>query len=346
MAQDDRVHRRRTQPVTSVDIARLAHVSQATVSRAFTTPDLVAPDKRERIYETATQLGYVPNAIGRSLSSRSSRIIAVVVPAASEYYEHALGALARHVVPSDYQLLLFESFESADLEFVFTTIPRYHVDGVIVASSLVPVTQVQPLIASGLPVLMFNQDVASGDVASVSVDNELGMRALAALLMENGHRSMCFVGGIRDATTDRARYRGASERLAEAGIPLRYVPAGDFSYEAGYAAANEIAAFAARPDAVMAGSDAIAFGLIDGLRGRGVAVPEDVSVTGFDGLPQSAWKAYDLTTIEQPMQELARLAVERLVDQIENDEPTTPARRLLEGQLQMRGTVAKREDSA
>ena len=121
---------------------------------------------------------------------------------------------------------------------------------------------------------------------------------------------------------------------------------GDFSYEAGYAAANEIAAFAARPDALMAGSDAIAFGLIDGLRGRGVAVPEDVSVTGFDGLPQSAWKAYDLTTIEQPMQELARLAVERLVDQIENDEPTTPARRLLEGQLQIRGTVTKRKDSA
>ena len=331
--------------MTSVDVARVAHVSQATVSRAFTTPDIVAPDKRERIYETATQLGYVPNAIGRSLSSQSSRIIAVVVPAADEYYQHALGALARHVIPSDYQLLLFESFESADLEVVFVSIPRYHVDGVIVASSIVPVSQVRPLIASGLPVLMFNQDVTSGDVASVSVDNMAGMRALAVLLAENGHRSVCFVGGIRDATTDRARYRGAFEHLAEVGIPCRYVPSGAFTYEAGYAAADEVAAFAARPDAVMAASDAIAFGLIDGLRAHGIAVPEEISVTGFDGLPQSAWKAYDLTTIEQPMQELSRLAVETLVDRIENDEPTTPTRQLLEGHLQIRSTVAKRKDS-
>ena len=75
--------------MTAVDVALLADVSQATVSPGFTTPDIVAPEKRQRIYETASQVGYVPNAIGRSLSSQSSRIIAVVVPAASEYYQHA-----------------------------------------------------------------------------------------------------------------------------------------------------------------------------------------------------------------------------------------------------------------
>jgi len=316
------------------------------VSRAFTTPDLVASDKRERIYETATQLGYLPNAIGRSLSSRSSRIIAVVVPAADEYYQHALGALTRHVIPNDYQLLLFESFESAHLEVVLTSIPRYNVDGVIVASSIVPISQVQPLVDSGLPVLMFNQDVTSGHVASASVDNMAGMRALAVLLAENGHRSVCFVGGVRSATTDQARYQGASEYLAEVGIPCEYMPSGAFTYEAGYAAAGEIAAFAARPDAVMAASDAIAFGVIYGLRGHGIAVPGEISVTGFDGLPQSAWKSYDLTTIEQPMQELSRLAVETLVDRIENDEPTTPTRRLLEGHMRIRSTVANRRAPA
>ncbi len=124
------------------------------------------------------------------------------------------------------------------------------------------------------------------------------------------------------------------------------MPSGAFTYEAGYAAASEVAAFAARPDAVMAASDAIAFGLIDGLRAHGIAVPEEISVTGFDGLPQSAWKAYDLTTIEQPMQELSRLAVETLVDRIENDEPTTPIRRLLKGHLRIRSTVANRQDPA
>jgi len=330
--------------VTSVDVAQLAEVSQATVSRAFTNPDTVAPEKRRRIFEAASQAGYVPNAIGRSLASQSSRIIAVVVPAASEYYQHALGALARHVIPSGYQLLLFESFEPAHIEVVLTSIPRYNVDGVITASSVVPVSRVQPLIAQGIPVLMLNQDVSSGDVASVSVDNEAGTRELAGSLSETGHRSVCFVGGVRSSTTDQARYRGAAEHLGEVGIPCRYVLAGEFSYEAGFRAADEIVALDDPPDAVMAGADAIAFGLMDGLRAKGILVPETMSVTGFDGLPQSTWRTYDLTTIEQPMQELARLAVETLVDQIENDQPTKPARQLLQGHLQIRGTVEKRKD--
>lgn len=331
--EESRRHRR---GVTSVDVARAAHVSQATVSRAFSAPDLVAPEKRERVLSTAAELGYVPNAIGRSLSSQSSRIIAVVVPAASEYYQHALAAFAQSLIPADYQLLLFESLEADDLEVVFSQIPRYHVDGVIVASSIVPVSQVQPLVASGLPVLMFNQDVVTGDVPSVSVDNESGMRALAAELIDAGHRSVVFVGGIRSATTDRSRYRGASEELAEAGIACRYIEAGSYSYEVGFAATEALDEL---PDAVMAASDGIAFGLMDGLRARGVDIPGDVSITGFDGLPQSAWKSYDLTTIQQPMSELAQLGVSSLVERIESGDAETPNRQLVAGVLQRRGTV-------
>ncbi len=329
--------RRHRPRVTSVDVARAADVSQATVSRAFSAPGLVASDKLERVFEVATELGYSPNAIGRSLASQSSRIIAVVVPAASEYYQHALAAFAQTLLTADYQLLLFESQEAEDLDVVFSSIPRYHVDGVVVASSLVPVTQVQRrLVAEGLPVLMFNQDVAIGEVASVSVDNERGMRTLARELIRAGHRSVTFVGGIRSASTDRGRYRGASEELADAGIPCRYVEAGSYSYEAGLAVAQGLSDV---PEALMAASDGIAFGLMDGLRTAGVNIPDDVSITGFDGLPQSAWKAYDLTTIEQPMAELARRGVESLVDRIENDVVETPRRQLLEGSLVRRSTI-------
>lgn len=340
MKDDEAQHRRRS--VTSVDVARAARVSQATVSRAFNSPHRVTPDKRERVYDSASELGYVPNAIGRSLSLQSSRIIAVVVPAASEYYQHALGALARQVIPKDYQLLLFESFEAEHLEFVFTSIPRYHVDGVIVASSLVPVVEVQSLVARGLPVLMFNQEVASGNAASVSIDNEAEMRRLAEHLVETGHRSVCFVGGMREAGTDRARYRGACERLAEAGVACRYLLAGAYSYEAGWEAAERMAELGEWPEAVMAASDALAFGVMDGLRERGLAVPDDISVTGFDGLPQAAWNSYRLTTIEQPMDDLARLGVEALVDRIENPDSTAAGHRRLTGRLVLRDTVADR----
>lgn len=333
---------RNARRATSVDVARAARVSQATVSRAFNAPHRVNADKRERVYESASHLGYVPNAIGRSLSLQSSRIIAVMVPAASEYYQNALSALARQVIPQDYQLLLFESFATEHLEVVLTSVLRYHVDGVIVASSLVPVVEVQPLVAQGLPVLMFNQEVGSGEVASVSVDNEGGMRLLADHLIETGHRSVCFVGGMRSARTDQARYRGACERLADAGVACRYLLAGDYSYESGLAAVEGLAATGEWPEAVMAAGDAVAFGVMDGLRERGLSIPDDISVTGFDGLPQAAWDSYRLTTIEQPMDDLARLGVETLVDRMENPEPTTVGHQRLSGRLALRDTVAER----
>ncbi len=229
---------------------------------------------------------------------------------------------------------------------MFTSIARYHVDAVLIASSVVPPSQVQPLVDQGLPVLMFNRALEGSDpVMSVSVDNEAGTRELARLLVDHGHRSVCYVGGVRTATTDRARYRGASERLANAGVACRYVPGGAFNYDSGYCAARSVFDLPDNIDAVMAASDVIACGLIDGLRELGVDIPGDISVTGFGGLPHAAWKAYDVTTIAQPMTELAGHSIEMLIGRIEEDEEPRPNNVLLEGTLRQGGSVRDRRDT-
>lgn len=330
--------RRSSTRVTSIDVAREAKVSQATVSRAYSTPHAVSDDAKQRVYDAAHRLGYEPNAIARSLSSQRSRMIGVVVPAGSEYYEAVLTRFARHLAPLDHQLLLFEYDVGTDIERVVRAVRSYQVDALIVSAMIVTPSQAAALNASGIPVVMFNYQSLDDAIPFVSVDGHDAMKRLAGLLVNTGHRSIVFVGGPRDSFADQVRYRGASETLAEHGLACRYVEAGEFSYQAGLGAVGEILEAASAPDAVMASSDSIAFGVVDGLRASGLEVPEDVSVTGFDGLPQADWLAYQLTTVGQPMDDLVRLAVEQVLEP-----QTSPIRsHLIPGILHQRKTVAER----
>ncbi len=327
--------------VTSLDVARAARVSQATVSRAFASPKRVSEDARRRVFAAAADLGYTPNAIARTLSSRTSRLVGVVVPSDSEYYEHALTLFARHLAPRDYQLLLFEYEVGTDIERVLRAVRSYQVDALVVSAMIISPTEAANLQASGLPVVMFNYQNGDGTIPFVSVDSEQGFRDLAEHLVSTGHRSVVYAGGRRSSDADRSRYRGASETLAAHGVPCRYVEAGDFSYPAGLEVVDRLMDGASPPDAVMAASDSIAFGVIDGLRTAGVAVPDDVSVTGFDGLAQAAWRAYDLTTIEQPLDDLVESAISVVMDAVSGD-ARDRAGRVVPGALRIRSTVADR----
>lgn len=330
--------RRHLTRVTSIDVAREADVSQATVSRAYSAPHAVSDEAKQRVYAAARRLGYEPNAIARSLSSQRSRMIGVVVPAGSEYYEAVLTRFASHLAPLDHQLLLFEYDVGTDIERVMRAVRSYQVDALIVSAMIVTPSQAATLQSNGIPVVMFNYQSQDDSIPFVSVDGHDAMRRLAELLVSSGHESIVFAGGPRDSYADQVRYRGASETLAEHGVACRYVEAGEFSYGAGLDAVAEILEGSSAPDAVMAASDSIAFGVIDGLRAAGLDVPGDVSVTGFDGLPQAAWLAYQLTTIGQPIDQLVRIAVDHVLDR-----HTTGLRsHLIPGILHERKTVAER----
>ena len=297
--------------VTSHDVAAEAGVSQATVARVFSSPDKVAPATRGQVRDAAARLGYVPNAIARSLKSQRTDIVGAVVPAKSEYWQDVLTTLSRRLAEQGKQLLLFPFADADHVEEALDSVEQYRLDGLVLASSTIRPEHLVRMRRPNLRGVAFNQPAASGLLPLVSIDNEAGARELAEHVVAQGIRTAAFVGTVASASTDQIRYRGAASALADHGIACPYVEAGGFSYDAGYKAAARILDGAARPDAVLGGSDEVALGLIDGLRTGGLDVPGDVLVTGFDGLPQASWAGYDLTTLVQPIEVLvdATLAI-------------------------------------
>ncbi len=299
--------------VTSVDVAAAAGVSQATVGRVFSSPEKVSPATSDKVQEAAERLGYVPNVIARSLKSQRTNIIGAVVPAFGEYWQSVLTEFSRQLADQDRQLLLFSFAEPGDVDGVLASVAQYRLDGLVLASANIGQAQLAQMRESDRPIVAFNHPAAVGVVPSVSVDNEAGMAELAAHLIEVGCRDVLYIGGVSSTSTDQSRYRGASQTLGNQGIACTYLEAGAFTYEAGYKVARQIVEHQPLPDAVMVSADEVAFGVHDGLRAAGVDVPADLLLTGFDGLSQSAWAGFDLTTLVQATDVLVARAIEILL---------------------------------
>jgi DNA-binding LacI/PurR family transcriptional regulator len=320
-----RHHRRQSTGVTSHDVALAAGVSQATVARTFSSPDLVASETKIRVLEAAERLAYIPNAMARALKSQRSRIVGVVVPSEGEYYQHLLAELTAQLSAAGQQLLLFTFSGADDIDEVIASVLSYQVDGVMVASSAIGVRQIQRIVSSAVRVVSFNQPAAAGLSPSVVADNAAGMEELAEYLVDTGHRSVIFIGGVAAAPTDQMRYRSAARTLGDHDVMCRYIEAGAYTYGAGLRAAARIIDEPGLPDAVMVASDEMALGVIDGLRAHGIGVPGDLSVTGFDGIPQAEWLAYDLTTISLPITEMVKHTLDLLgAGTPESDEIVVP----------------------
>ena len=306
--------------VTSVDVAAEAGVSQATVARTFSSPELVSPATRAKVEAAAETLGYVPNAIARSLKSQRTNIVGAVVPATGEFWQSVISAFSAQLAARGEQLLLFSFSDADDVDAVLASVAQYRVDGLVLASALIGSGQLVRMERTGLPLVAFNQPAAAGIVPSVSVDNESGMRDLAEHVIGRGARAVQYVGGISSASTDQIRYRGAARALGERGVACPYIAAGGFAYDDGYKAAARIAQADDLPDAVMVAGDELAFGVLDGLESGGIRVPDDLILTGFDGLPQASWAGYDLTTLVQSTDVLVEKAVELTLDRRDSDQ--------------------------
>ena len=309
-----RSSQRANRPVTSVDVAAESGVSQATVARVFSSPDKVSPATREKVRSAAERLGYVPNAIARSLKSQRTNIVGAVVPAYGEYWQSVLAEFSRQLAQRSHQLLLFSFEQPEDVDGALGSVAQYRLDGVILASATIGQAQLGRMQSSTLPSVAFNQPAAAGLVPSVSVDNQAGMAELAQHLVDIGVGTALYIGGVSSASTDQVRYRGAVQALAEYGVACPYVEAGAYTYDAGYKAAGQLAQRDNLPEAVMVGSDEVAFGVLDGLENAGVTVPDDLLLTGFDGLPQASWAGYDLTTLVQATNVLVAQAIDVLLD--------------------------------
>ena len=330
--------------VTSIDVARLADVSQSAVSRTFTPGASVSELTRAKVMDAAGKLGYRPNAIARTLSTRLSRMIAVVVSnLQNQFYPVVIEQLSQRLQKDGYHVLLFIT-DSEDADELLVELMRYQVDGIVMASTQLSSALAQQIAEARVPVVMFNRVSRAGSISTVSSDNHGGGRAVARFLADGGHQRVAYLAGAEDSSTNHDREQGLTDGLAERGLRIAARAVGNYEFERAAQATLELfthGRVADRPDALFVASDHMAFAAIDTLRGAlGLRVPEDVSVIGFDNVPQAEWGAYRLTTVEQSVPPMIEATVKMLLQQLEDDAVTRdhvviPARLVVRGSARL-----------
>lgn len=327
--------------VTSQDVAKLAGVSQSAVSRVFTPGASVSPAMAKKVRAAAAELGYRPNVLARSLITGRSRIIGLVVAyLENQFYPVAIERLSRALQAEGYHILIFmaENSESQVAE-VIQELMDYQVDGIIAASVAMTHDLSERCAAAGIPVVLFNRDQDGQSHSAVTSANTLGGAKVAEFLIAGGHERIAHIAGWQGSSTGRDRQKGFLDALASAGREAVAVIEGMYTREGAAEAARQMMAMPAPPDAIFVGNDHMAFAVMDVLRSElGLNVPGDVSIVGYDDVPLSAWPAFDLTTIRQPVNRMVATTVETILAKIED--PTRKPRRIeIDGPLILRGSA-------
>jgi DNA-binding LacI/PurR family transcriptional regulator len=304
---------------TSTDVARLAKVSQSAVSRVFTPGASVSDAKRERVLNAAAVLGYRPNALARAMISGRSRIIAVMVTYLdNQFYPVVLEQLSRSLQENGYQILLFMTDAGRQDEMVQKML-QYQVEGIVMASVTLSSSLAEECAKTGIPVVLFNRKVISSPTSSVTSDNIEGGRQLGRFLAAAEHKRIAFIAGDEDSSTSRDRESGFHRGLAEFGQKVWARAVGGYTFDGAAQATRLLFNTSAVPDAVFVANDHMAFSVIDVLRNEfGLRIPDDVSIVGYDDVPQASWRGYDLTTVKQPSEPMIEATVNILLDQIGN----------------------------
>ncbi len=292
--------------------------------------------------KAADALGYRPNVIARSLITRRTNMVAIVIANLSDpLYPAILEELTRRIQARGRQTLLFIPPDESRMDETLSSLLQYQVDGIVMASATLSSAMARVCAARNTPVVLFNRYVPGLKIRAVSCDNVAGGREVAHFLAGLGHERPVFVSGQSDATTNLDRFSGFSSGWKALGLStVRHLDGGSYSYEAGHAAALRLAGEADLPDAIVFASDIMAFGGIEALRGAGIRVPEDVSVVGFDDVFLSRWPSIGLTTIRLPLGAMADATLELLGF----DGPAKKGAQttLLPGELIVRSTTRQR----
>jgi LacI family transcriptional regulator len=327
---------------TIYDVARLAGVSTATVSRALNGTGQIAPATRAAIDAAVAQLGYHPNTAARTLVTRSTQTIALLLPdIANPFYADLVAGIQRRALETGHAMLLCTTESDPEREEQYLNLLRAkQVDGVLVDGLVLPPDRIARFVRDGLPIVCLDRDVDSASVPLVQVDNRLGARKATEHLLSLGHRRIAHVAGSPELGISQERLGGYRDALAAAGIEPDpgLVAAGSFTEEGGHAATRALLA-AAEPTALFAANDLSAIGALSAIAEAGLEVPGDVSVVGFDDLRLSRFTTPPLTTIHQPGLEIARRATALLLDLAAGREPER-RRYVLEPELVVRASTA------
>ncbi|MBB4906136.1 DUF6807 family protein [Actinophytocola algeriensis] len=318
------------------EVAVAAGVSRATVSRVMNGRTTVAPEIAARVHAAADRLQYRPSNTARSLSLGRTNTVALVVPdLGNPMFQQVLRGAMAAAAENGYRVLVAETAESVTEEAETALEARLRCDALILASPRMPEEELTALLSTAAPVLVLNRPVAQAP--TLAVDYAHGMAAIVDHLVDLGHRDLAYLAGPSTAASNQARLAGLDEAARRHPfLRVRTIPAGT-TIEDGYRIADEV--LDNRATAALAFNDLVAFGLLARLNETGVAVPGDISVTGFDGIELSRYATPSLTTSRVSQFDLGRRAWERLVMAIEHGgQETEPAPELIRPELVVRAS--------
>jgi DNA-binding LacI/PurR family transcriptional regulator len=325
------------------DIARLARVSHPTVSRALQNSPLVSAETAARIRKIAEEQGYRASAVARGLVTRRTRTVGLIVTSVDDPFAGEV-ACGVEEVASDRGYAVLLSSAHADPEHerrVVQELAERRVDGVVVTSSRMGALYLPLLKNLDVPIVLVNGQYPGEFVHSVTIANQEGMRAATDHLIALGHRRIAYLGDSSGYRSDIERLAGYQEALADAGIDFARDLAveGDGRPEAAMEAMNGLFRLKRPPTAVCCYNDMTALSAMRAIRARGLRVPADVSVTGFDDLFFAAYLAPALTTVRHPMRRMGQMAMENLFKLMSGQESMAQIK--VGAELMVRGSTGK-----
>jgi LacI family transcriptional regulator len=313
----------RLSKVTIVDVAEEAGVSFGTVSRVINNDVHVRQETRERVIGVMQKLGYTANRQARSLAGGRSNIIGVLVPdLGTGYIDEIIRGIDAELSLTDLDLILYTTHRTASKEANYVAnLARGVVDGLLLVLPRIPAEYIEILSDRTVPFVLVDHQQINRDYPAVGTTNRQGAYHATDYLIHLGHTRIGFITGSMDLGCSEERLQGYRAALRTHRIPEdeTLVYPGTFNQPDGYAGASTLLDLDDPPTAIFASNDVMAMGVMDAVRNRGLRIPGDVSVVGFDDIPQASLVRPALTTVNQPLEKMGRVATQMLLDLFQND---------------------------
>ncbi len=304
------------------DVAKLANVSPATVSRVLSNPDLVSKETREKVMEVINKVNYKPHIVARQFRTMETKIILVVVPdITSAFFSKVLRGIEHVAVQNGYQVILGDTENDTEREQEYINLLlQKQADGMVLLTARLDKTKLEE-IAEHFPMVLACEYMDGLNVPTVSIDNISSARKATEHLIQQGHKKIAHITGPINVILSRDRLRGFQQAMMSHDLEIdsAYIQEGDFTFESGYNQMLKLLALETPPTAVFAFNDEMAIGAIKAVKDSHLSIPEDVAIVGFDNIKMASVIEPNLTSIDQPKYEIGKKAMELLLKLINGE---------------------------
>lgn len=320
---------------TLKDVARLAGVSTATVSHVINGTRFVSDELQQKVKDAMKNLDYQPNMMARALKMGFQKTIGVVVPdCTNPFFAEIARKIDRYCFSQGYNIILCNTDNNLEHQSSYTNmlISKY-IDGVIFISTDKSDQEIEKFQKHSIPIVIADRIVKDNGVDNIVVNNKKGGYDATKYLINRGFTKIGCISGPPHISSSSQRVAGYKKALKEANIPIKneYISVGDFHFAGGITAAHNFAKLEDKVEAVFATNDMMALGFIDTLRNIGLSVPKDISVIGYDNIQLAQFMSPKLTTVAQPLDELAKMATTLLLKKItkQKDLKSKPRKKII-----------------